>query len=70
MENNLPSLRDFSAESLSHGNVKLLEEAARKARIDVLTMVTLAESGHPAGSLSSLEMYLTTYGVANLTQKI
>lgn len=67
MENNLPSLRDFSVESLSHENVKLLEEAARKARIDVLTMVTLAESGHPAGSLSSLEMYLTTYGVANLT---
>jgi transketolase len=32
-------------------------------------MVSLADSGHPAGSLSSTEMYLAVYGVADLTPK-
>lgn len=67
MENNLPSLRNFPVEALSDEDVKLLDNAARKARIDAVTMVSLAGSGHPAGSLSSMEMYLATYGVANLT---
>lgn len=30
-------------------------------------MTTAAGSGHPAGSLSSMEIYLTVYGVANIT---
>jgi transketolase len=43
-----------------------LEEAARVARRRVLLMTTTANSGHPAGSLSSLEMDLIAYATANL----
>jgi Transketolase, N-terminal subunit len=47
--------------------VRALEEAAVRCRRNAVTMVTLADSGHPAGSLSSTELYLTVYGVADLT---
>lgn len=67
MTNYQPSLRGFSVETLSCKDITSLEEMARQARINVLTMVALAGSGHPAGSLSSMDMYLMTYGVANLT---
>jgi transketolase len=67
MVRGLPALRDFPVEKLSDSTVEQLREMARRCRIDALTMVTAAKSGHPGGSLSSMEMCLTVYGVANLT---
>lgn len=64
---NLPVLRNFPAGSLDDAMVRALEEAAARCRRNAVTMVTLADSGHPAGSLSSTEMYLAVYGVADLT---
>jgi transketolase len=43
-----------------------LSTVARRIRGDILTMTTLAQSGHPGGSLSSLEMYLILYYFANI----
>lgn len=47
--------------------VKDLESNAAMCRSMILKMTTVAGSGHPAGSLSSLEMFLVTYGAADLT---
>ena len=66
---NLPALRNFSVGSLDDAMVRALEEAAARCRRNAVTMVSLADSGHPAGSLSSTEMYLAVYGVADLTPK-
>lgn len=41
--------------------------AADECRSWAVTMTTAAGSGHPAGSLSSMEMYLMVYGVADIT---
>jgi len=59
-------LRGFPFPELSEESRAALEEAARIARRRILLMTTAAGSGHPAGSLSSLEMDLATYAVANL----
>ncbi len=67
MNRSLPEMTDFPVESLTDSMVRQLENAAAECRRNVLTMVTAADSGHPAGSFSSMEMYLTVYGVADLT---
>ncbi len=59
--------RSCGPEELSDAAVAALEEAARLGRQRAVTMTAVADSGHPAGSLSSMEMYLVTYGVARLT---
>ena len=63
----LPHLHGFPVPSLSGEQIASLEEAARLARIDAVTMVAAASSGHPGGAFSSMEMFLSVYGVANLT---
>lgn len=56
----------FSAETLPASLVEQLTDRARRARGDIVTMTTLAASGHPGGSMSSLDFYLTLYACANL----
>jgi len=43
-----------------------LEQLASLCRGDILKMTTLASSGHPGGSMSSIDMYLTLYKFANI----
>jgi transketolase len=43
-----------------------LESRARLCRGAVLTMTTLAASGHPGGSMSSMEIYLLLYHLSRL----
>jgi len=59
-------LTGFPVEELPGETVGKLSEAARIGRAMSLLMTTVADSGHPAGSLSSMEMYLMAYGVADL----
>ena len=54
-------------EALTTEEMKRLEELARRARADVIAMTSLAGSGHPGGSLSSLEIYLTVFSSVNLS---
>jgi transketolase len=60
------SLSDFQTEQLSEKTIQVLTEASRKCRAMAITMTSVANSGHPAGSLSSMEMYLSAYGMADL----
>ncbi|MBQ7196357.1 MAG: transketolase [Synergistaceae bacterium] len=63
----LPKINKFVLDSLTGEPLDALKAAARRARVAALTMVNAAKSGHPAGAFSSMEMFLTVYGVADLT---
>jgi transketolase len=58
--------RGFSSPRLDPSDVASLAERARILRGAILTMTTLAGSGHPGGSMSSLETYQVLYGYARL----
>ncbi len=47
---------------------KLLEQTALLCRGDILTMTTLASSGHPGGSMSTIDALLTVYNIANINR--
>ncbi len=56
----------FQDEKLDEASLKRLTELARLARGDILKMTTLAGSGHPGGSMSSIDFYLILYSYANV----
>ena len=58
--------RGFKADSLEQQDLQKLQEHARLSRGDILKMTTLAGCGHPGGSLSSIDMYLTLYAEASV----
>ena len=64
---NLALNRGFRAGNLTVDVKERLEEKCRHGRGDILTMTTLAGSGHPGGSMSSIEMFMTLYSLANIS---
>jgi transketolase len=58
--------RGFSEPLLDRQDAEELVERARRARGSVLTMTSVAASGHPGGSFSSMEMLLATYHFASI----
>lgn len=58
--------RGFTVPELDAASEAELAGRARRLRTAILTMTTLAESGHPGGSMSSLEMYLVLYHFARI----
>jgi transketolase len=48
---------------------KALKEFCRNARGDIIRMTTLAGSGHPGGSMSSLEIFALLWSQANVSSK-
>lgn len=60
------AMHAFKPKELEPGALHQLQELARLARGDILKMTTLANSGHPGGSMSSIEMYLLLYFAANV----
>ncbi len=56
----------FEREALPEETVAWLRETARHARGDILKMTTVANSGHPGGSMSSIDIYLTVWSCANV----
>ncbi|MDK2792671.1 MAG: transketolase, partial [Deferribacteres bacterium] len=58
--------RGFSGK-LSLEEKESLQRLATVCRGDILKMTTLAGSGHPGGSMSSIDLYLTVYKFANIT---
>ena len=56
----------FKPFDLSIENQKALKEFCRNARGDIIKMTTLAGSGHPGGSMSSLEIYALLWSQANV----
>ncbi len=61
------NIKGFPIEDLSVRDVEILQKKAAECRSMAVKMTTVANSGHPAGSLSSMEMYLMAYGVADIT---
>ncbi len=61
--------RGFDQKHLSDDWHHKLTEMARYARGNILKMTTLANSGHPGGSMSSIEIYLTLYNLAKVDPK-
>ncbi|ABV32632.1 MULTISPECIES: transketolase [Pseudothermotoga] len=47
-------------------DIKKLKQIARLCRGDILKMTYVANSGHPGGSMSSLEIFLSVFSFANL----
>ena len=60
------SEKGFGAKRLDKKSLERLSELARLARGDILKMTTLAGSGHPGGSMSSIDFYLVLYSYANI----
>ena len=58
--------RRFDAEKLDSESLERLSKLSRLARADILKMTTLAGSGHPGGSMSSVDFYLVLYSYANV----
>jgi transketolase len=52
---------------LSKEEIQHLEELSRHCRGDIIKMTSIAGSGHPGGSMSSLEIYLTLFSCANIS---
>jgi transketolase len=61
--------RGFAEKSLSPEWRSKLAEKARIARGQIIKMTTVAASGHPGGSMSTLEIYLTLYHMARVDPK-
>lgn len=59
----------WEAETLSDEYLAWHERARRECLRDIVQMTHLAASGHPGGSLSSLDFYLLTYSHANIDPK-
>ena len=53
-------------ERLTEQEIKDLGELSRLAKGDIITMTRLAGTGHPGGSMSSLDLYLVVFSHANL----
>ncbi|MGQ9597381.1 MAG: transketolase [Thermoproteota archaeon] len=51
---------------ISEERLNELEELGRLARGDILKMTTLASSGHPGGSMSSIDIYLALFSFARV----
>jgi transketolase len=56
----------FSQSSLTQESLDRIAAMARDARGDILRMTTIAKSGHPGGSFSSIDLFLTLYACANI----
>jgi transketolase len=54
-------------ERISKEQIKQLNSLSRLCRGDIIKMTTIAGSGHPAGSMSSIDLYLTVFTFANIT---
>ncbi len=59
----------FEYEDLPKELEEKLKEKAKLARADILKMTNIAKSGHPGGSMSSIEIFLTVYTFANFDPK-
>jgi len=56
----------FSTPTLSSKELAHLKEMGRLCRGDIITMTTLAKSGHPGGSMSSIDILLVLYSYARV----
>ena len=63
----LGDLRNFSAKAVTNEQAKALEEISRLCKLDAVMMTGIANSGHPAGSLSSMDIYNILLATMDMT---
>lgn len=68
-ESKFDEWRGFRFEKLPEEWFAKLTEMARICRGNIIKMTSLAMSGHPGGSMSSIEIYLMLYHMANVDPK-
>jgi transketolase len=56
----------FESKKISQEVASKLEETARLCRGDIMKMTTVAGSGHPGGSMSSIDIYTAVYSLADI----
>lgn len=61
--------KGFEQEALDSAQLSDIQHLARIARGDILKMTTLAQCGHPGGSMSSIDLYLVLYTCARVDPK-
>jgi transketolase len=59
----------FLQEKLTAKDIEELQKLSTLARGDIITMTTLSQSGHPGGSMSSIDIYLTLWKFSNTDPK-
>lgn len=60
-------INSFQWEELPPAEERQLDKAAQVCKGLAVAMVARANSGHPAGALSSMKMYMAAYGAANVS---
>ena len=58
--------KGFKDTTIDQDEITRLAELARQSRGDILTMTTLAGSGHPGGSMSSIDIYTILFQHARI----
>ncbi len=59
----------FQAENIDSKTLEILNDLHKKSKKDILTMTTLAKSGHPGGAMSSIQLFLAIYYFASIEKK-
>ncbi|MGC8545591.1 transketolase [Athalassotoga sp.] len=59
----------FSHEKLPEEEIQKLKLLGKRCRGDIIKMTTVADSGHPGGSMSSIDIYLTVFSNARIDPK-
>lgn len=60
-------MKGFKKDYLESGDIERLKELSKLCKGDILTMTTLANSGHPGGAISSLDIFLVVFSYANIS---
>ena len=58
--------KGFDREKLAREDIEFLKSFAKKCRGDIIRMTTLSASGHPGGSMSSIDIYSVLYGLCDV----
>lgn len=66
----LGDLRNFSAKTVTSEQAEILGDIARCCKQDVVIMTGIANSGHPAGSMSSMDIYNMLFAVMDMPSGI
>ncbi len=60
-------MENFRNYEITEKDIKRLQNLGKLCRGDILKMTTLAGCGHPGGSMSSIDIYLTLYSFADFS---
>ena len=60
-------MKGFKNYTITDSDISELNKLAKLCRGDILKMTTLAGCGHPGGSMSSIDIYLTLYKFARIS---